>query len=341
MAQMKPNVVLLNDTSTRYHHGCTRVMCLLVAGLERHGLHVSHRIPARHDWANDPAAVAAIKAADLVVINGEGTLHHGKDAGLRLLEVATHPARTDVPVALVNAIYEHNPQAWNPLLAQLDFLSARDATSAQTLTQASGKPVGWLPDLSLTAPAPAKTDTLPRSGIIVGDSVKWEARRNLARIASDLEGAMFVPTKSLRQGIWRAPVLGGLAKSALYRVYNGFDGLRTPRFEMPLTEDGYLTLLAQAELHVTGRFHAVCLSMLTQTPFVALRSNASKIERLLRDAGLSAQRVIDPDLRPLDPARFAFSAEELSALRAFRSRAQTQAEEMFATLAALATQAAR
>lgn len=46
---MTVRAVILNDTSTRYHHGCSRVMRLLVEGLERHGLHVTARSPARHD----------------------------------------------------------------------------------------------------------------------------------------------------------------------------------------------------------------------------------------------------------------------------------------------------
>jgi hypothetical protein len=68
-----PKVVIFNDTSTRYHHGCARVMRLLCAGLERHGLEIIARSPARHEWEKDAAFLAELARADIIVINGEGT----------------------------------------------------------------------------------------------------------------------------------------------------------------------------------------------------------------------------------------------------------------------------
>jgi len=105
---MAGSAIILNDTSTRYHHGCTRVMRLLLAGLERQGLNIIARSPARHDWAQDSVFLRALENADVVVINGEGTLHHGRPAGAALLAVVDHPA-CHAPVALINALWEENP----------------------------------------------------------------------------------------------------------------------------------------------------------------------------------------------------------------------------------------
>ncbi len=325
---MSTTAVILNDTSTRYHHGCTRVMRLLTQGLERHGLTVIGRSPARHDWARDPDFLARMRAAQVIVINGEGTLHHGRPAGAALLGVTDHPARGTTPVALVNALWQDNPPDWNAALGRCALIAARDSASAEAMARASGAPVRWLPDLSLSAPA----DTAPRSraGVIVGDSVKPGPRRVLGGAAARLPGALLLPTKTLTAPIWRlAP-----ARAALARAWFGRLGL--PPMQMPKDEAGYLDRIAGARLHITGRFHAVCLSMLVETPFLALSSNASKIERLLRDAGLGPDRLVAAEALARPPQTRDFDAAELAAIREFRNMAVTRAETLFSDIAALA-----
>ncbi|WP_341211844.1 polysaccharide pyruvyl transferase family protein [uncultured Limimaricola sp.] len=325
---MTLRAVILNDTSTRYHHGCSRVMRLLVAGLERHGLTITARSPARHDWAENAGFLGAMRETDVIVINGEGTLHHGRPAGARLLAVAKHAARGGTPLALVNALWQDNPDDWSTLLSRFDLIAARDSVSAETMAQATGHDVRWLPDLSLSAPA----DIAPasRHGVIIGDSVKPGPRRVLGRAARQYADATLVPTKTLSGGVWRfAP-----ARAALAAAW--FGGLGLPPLEMPQDEPAYLERIARARLHLTGRFHAVCLSMLTETPFLALGSNASKIERLLGDAGLGPSRLVPPETLSKPPQDMPFSEAELTAIRAFRQLAQGRAETLYADIAALA-----
>ncbi len=326
--------VVMNDTATRYHHGCARVMRLLVDGLQRHGIEVIARSAARNDWDQDEAFLAALAEAYLIVINGEGTLHHGKPDGEKLLKIAQHPARAGKPIALINALYEDNPEDWGRCLRDIDLIAARDSDSARAMQAAADKEVRWLPDLSLSAPADIAP--LPRHGVLVGDSVRFEKRRVLARAAQALPKARFIPTKTLRGRIWTLPLIGALACGALYRLYNGVMPLRAPRFEMAPNEAAYLRDIAGAELHITGRFHAICLSMLVETPFLALSSNASKIERLLRDAGMDAARIVGEDALQTPPETAPFSEDELKLIRAFRAKAQAEADRLFEDIAALA-----
>lgn len=327
---MTRKVVLMNDTSTRYHHGCARVMRLLRQGLEERGARILAASPARHDWANDPVFLGALKDCDVVVINGEGTLHHGADAGARLLSVAEHEAARGKKLCLVNALYDENPTEWESWLQSFSVLSARDSESARQLSEASGRNVDWLPDLSLSHPA--EVTNVTRKGTVLGDSVRMERRQALARSANRFKPSTFVPTKTLRQPIWRVPVLGGVLRSALYNIYNGHLTLTPPRFEMPLTEQAYLARIAASDLHITGRFHAVCLSLLTRTPFLALTSTSGKIEKLLTDLGLGTNRIVsDEDLLTInpDPRTHQFSEQELQIISQSLSHAQTKASELF------------
>jgi polysaccharide pyruvyl transferase WcaK-like protein len=330
----KSRVVLLNDTSARHHHGCTRVMRLLTEGLERHGLTIIARSLARHRWDKDENFLKALASADVIVINGEGTLHHGKPAAELLLSVISHPARGRTPVALVNALYESNPPDWGKrYLSDFALLAARDSVSAAVLSQDAGCAVRWLPDLSLSAPASIPTG--PRNNVVVGDSVKLSHRRVLARISCRLPLARYMPTKTAENTIFGLPVIGNVARWMLFCAYNGIIVSRAPNFLLPKSEFGYLNELAAARLHVTGRFHAVCMSMLTETPFLAIRSNSSKIERLLIDCGLDRTRLFEPSEEICFSEWAEFSSAQLNLVRAFRRTATQQAEKLFSDIARL------
>lgn len=332
----RPRVVVMNDTSGRSHHGCARVMRLLIAGLERQGLSVTARSAAHGDWSRDAAFMAALGQADLVVINGEGTLHHGKPAGERLLSVIDHPARGATPVALINALWQDNPPEWAGWLDRAALIATRDSRSAAVLAAQLGTGrVRHLPDLSLTdGPAPQPG---PRDRLIVGDAVRLSTRRALARAARRLHADAIIPTKTRAGGVWSIPPL----RATLGAAYLGTHPFGLPPLQLPGDEPAYLAALGRARMHLTGRFHAICLSLVTGTPFLAVASNSWKIEALLADAGLPSDRILDEaalqTLRPADLDR-PFSARETDGIAAFLARAQAQAEALFADLATLARQ---
>jgi hypothetical protein len=306
-------------------------MRLLVLGLEEAGVEVAARSPARADWARDARFVEALERAQVVVINGEGTLHDGAPMGARLLAVLDHPAARGKPVALVNALWERNPPEWDGWLRRLALAAARDSGSAEAMRAGGAAGVRWLPDLSLSAPGEVLAGA--RGGLVVGDSVRFEARRVLARAAQRL-GADYVPTKTLGGAVWRV----GAARRVLWRAYNGVWGGPVPGFEMMPDEGSYLARIARAEGHVTGRFHAVCLSMLTGTPVLALASRTSKIERLFRDAGLGDGRLLSAEaLERLTPeeARRPWDAPEREAVAEFLAMGQREARRLFADIRGL------
>lgn len=323
----RPRVVLLNDTSARFHHGCTRVVRLLLRGLEEAGFEIAARSPARADWASDRDFVTALQSCQAVVVNGEGTLHDGAPLGARLLSVLDHAAAEGKPVALVNALWERNPPEWDRWLKRLALVSARDSESAAAMACVRGD-VTWVPDLSLSAPS--EVAAVARHGLVVGDSVRLGTRRRLARAAQRL-GAAYVPTKTLSRPVWHGRFAGGV----LWRAYNGVWTGPLPPFEMPQDELAYLARIGQAEAHVTGRFHGVCLSFLTGTPVLAVASSTSKIERLLDDAGLGDGRLLSPEaierLTPGD-ARRPWEDWEREALDDFLARARQGAGQLYAEI---------
>lgn len=60
----------------------------------------------------------------------------------------------------------------------------------------------------------------------------------------------------------------------LCALYYGAGPYKLPPFRLAHTEADYLVRLGQARLHVTGRFHGICLSLVSGTPFRAVGSNS-------------------------------------------------------------------
>jgi len=333
-----PKVVILNDTSRRGHHGCNRVMRLLRAGLQRHGLHVVATSHARNNWPSDASFLAPLSSADLVVINGEGTLHHGKPAGRLLLDVVDHARKSGCPVALINAVYQSNPDSWGQALADCALLSARDAQSAAEMQRASGgASARVVPDLSMSGGAVAFTGA--RSELVVGDAVRLDARRRLARLALRMEADRYLPIKTSLSPIFRAPLVGRLATWGLFNAYNAVFAVKQPETILAQSEQAYISALGRANMHVTGRYHAVCFSVMTGTPFLAIGSNTWKIQALLDDIEIGRARLLPTqaidDIRPGALNR-PLSAGELEKLKTYLDGAVKSAEQLFADLAALA-----
>ena len=342
MSQSK-TAVILNDTTASNHHGCARVVRTLRKKLNEHGIDVTATSVVRHRWWDDRTFLQHLSESDLVVINGEGTLHHGRPHGENLLKVVDHPACRGIPVVLVNALYQDNPASWNEYLKRMSYLVARDSRSAAALSAATWRDIDYLPDLSLCSGFEPEQAT-DRQGIVLGDSVRLNVRRALVRNSRKASNLRYVPIKKIARlanasGSARPGMLHSIGMWWLFALYNGTFSWKQPATVMCENEQEYLRQLLSSAFHLTGRFHSVCLSMITRTPFAAVASNSWKIEALLDDASLSKRRQISLDeisSAVQRPEEFAFSGDELNRLNTFLAAASSKADHVFAHISQLA-----
>jgi hypothetical protein len=327
----QPDAVILNDTSARNHHGCVRVMRLLRKGLQAEGFRITATSLAHTDWTKNPAFLEALGRSQMVVINGEGTLHDASAGGHRLLSVLTHPKRGSRPVVLVNALWENNPQEWADVLSGCALVSARDRASATELTRAGVRGVRYVPDLSLSEAAALPSG--PRSGLIVGDSVRSDARHALGKVAQAV-ASLYMPTKTLAHPF----ITPQWARSMLWRAYTQCWRGPVPLIRIANDEVEYLRILAGAQGHITGRFHGICMSFLTETPFAAVSSKTSKVRSLLEDAGLGTDRLLSMADLSQDSALDVppFTPSELGSIRDFLEMARVEAQWLFREIRRLA-----
>lgn len=309
--------VVFNDTRINAHFGCDRVMNVIEKQLAQRGVTVIGSSPCAHAWWQDAALMRTIAAADLLVINGEGTLHHGTGQAADLMKLAGHPVAAGKPLFLINALYQENPPEWSALLHHFAGIWARDGRSAAELSAATGRKIGFFGDLTLCDGIIGGQAL--RHGVVVSDSAKKLTTRQLAKLGGSLADSKLVPVvrelKSVRGRHGSAAVVRRLQDRAVKAIWK----LRFPNLTLLPGPDEFGQVLGSAALHVTGRFHGVCFSILTQTPFVAVTSNSWKIEALIEDCGLSPDRIVTPDA--IGPALlqrdWSFTSQEQEAILAF------------------------
>lgn len=331
---MGPAAVILNDTRRRRHFGCARVMRVIEENLVRRGIVVTARSLAGHAWRNDRAFLEALSGCSVVVINGEGTLHHGAPLGREILAVAEHPARGTTPIALLNALYQENPVEWRRFLDAIDLVVARDSWSAAEIRRVSGRSVEVVADLSMAEPPPCGTaGAEPRDRVYVGDSVLPATRSLLSSAAGGGGRIGILPILVSRHALRpELPAAARRVREAWNHLRDAVSRLGEPATIRCVDEGDYLGRIRRARLHVTGRFHAVCLSLVTRTPFLAVASNSWKIEALLHDFGLGRGRMIGGDRVAdalADPEAFAFTAGEEALIGAALDRCAAGAARTF------------
>ncbi len=332
-------IVLMNDTDAGgQHFGCARVMSTLRAALGRSKTHQITSIAVGTAWHKDADLTRQIAQADILVVNGEGTLHHGKRRGKWLLEAASHARRHGARTYLLNALWQDNPEDWTPLIRQFDKIWCRDSRSAARLSEIRDEPVGWIGDLSMCGTGLERAPT-GRSGIIIGDSVISGISRQLDSLSRQVPGPVtLIPLLTQKKFI--APDLQGLRRHlriGLSRMATWRAKRANPHLRFLPSEQAYTEAVSRAALSVTGRFHAVCIAVTTRTPFVAISSNSHKIAALIDDLGLDQKRLVAPEAlnaHMLTQQDWGYSPLELERIEARLAQWRAEAQAMFAEITA-------
>jgi hypothetical protein len=210
-----------------------------------------------------------IQQADVVAINGEGSLHSGKPIVKAIMAIARFCREHHKPIFLINSMW------WDNHEFDKDFRLFTSAYLRDKDSWAQVQPFAtrarYVPDLSLDSATGGRDSFQDRPGVLFTDSVVRSVSSRLYRIATDRNADFcFMGVTPLRKRWKRSPVV------SLRRAFSGMS-----------TEILTLDRLQRYPLMVTGRFHAVMFAVQTKTPFVCIRSNTPKIESFLDEAGIS------------------------------------------------------
>jgi SAM-dependent methyltransferase len=257
------SVALFNDTGDFPHVGC-----LAVSQAHRYMLRRANAV-VRHafftsDWRQfelpslEEATARALASPELrrvfaeaeaVVVNGEGTIHHGR--GRHLIGILAAAQQLGLPTYLVNAVLQEMDEA-REILRGLHDCTVRDTLSAAYLT-ALDVPHRLVPDSIFEA------DFLPTA---VHD---FTAALVITDCHPDRTAEFRDGLATLARG-WQGPVVR----------YELESYARVSDWRHAVAD------LSSAAVVVTGRHHGACLAIRAGVPFVTLPSNTWKIEGLLQ-----------------------------------------------------------
>jgi hypothetical protein len=231
--------------------------------------------------------------ADIIIINGEGTCHHARPHAENLLSVVEHPVSRGKPVALINALYQENPRDWLRYLEKFSLISPRDSWSAMSLSDLLGESITYLPDLSISEGFTPDLAHTPRDVVTVGESVLPATTAELIAFTDSCHELVFLPLISTLKGPKPTyPNILRPLRRAYANLHKEYFSIGRPNVRFCRNEKEFLRVLASSKVHISGRFHAICFSIVSRTPFFALTSNTWKIEALIDDFGIDSRRIV-------------------------------------------------
>ena len=335
------SAAVLNDTSSNDHYGSRLVMQQFRAGCAQVGIRIEHSVPVGEDWRS-PKHIDHLDRAGCVIVNGEGSMHSSRQSALRLASAAEYCRQRSIKCFLINSVYENNSQEIADLVRSYDLIFVRESRSQGALA-AQGLSAQVVPDVSLSYSAGASHRAIQRHGILFRTR---SIRRLHVSFSNYREG------RERESGELACAQSGGMATVQDWAVAGAVKLLRgyapqswrkhvkkaTKKSGQPFghgmqpTLDHLLDKVAGSQLVITGRFHLVCLALLTRTPFIAMRSNTHKIEGLVEDIGIPEQYA--PEAISLEGVRelSCWRKGELEKVDAYVAHARQSIAAMFNSL---------
>ena len=323
------NILLLNDTSNWYHFGCTATSYALIEGIKRFGHKVTTLpITSTYNISSFPNSligfndknninkfiqdnseiIELLKKNDILVINGEGTLHGLNKAPLGLLYLAyiTKIEFGKVVQILNHSAYpEHNTTISNNeastiyklVYSIVDFISIREPFSYNTMKKLGINATESFDCLPLYIKNHYFRSNIKKSQeIIIAGSATWlqlnipsKEKGNINEYTIGLMGLNEYLLKMISRG-FKIKFLYG-ANSYPAKDDQEFIEYMQSNFLLDLevynatSLNDWLRVIEEATLLISGRFHHTIAAACFGTDFIALNSNTPKMEGLMEALG--------------------------------------------------------
>ncbi len=327
--------VILNDTSYESHHGCETVVKNIKQLLFKNNIKVIDTNPVGLNWKKNPSLLENIAKSDLVLVNGEGTLHHSQLIARELITIAKYVKEsTNIPIVLINSTYQENNDEMAECAKLFDLIYVRETLSKDDLAQydIQSKVV---PDMTFYSQFDL-SEKVVSNQVGVSDSVYIDLSEKLFELCLE-KSYKYLP--ALTAPKIKLNSIENIVRYLKHSVFNSFKPLlywtgyrfRHQVIRMFFYIDNYknyIQEISSLDFLITARYHSLCFSLKTLTPFVALKSNSLKIEGMLQDVGIGKNRVLNEfNLSQLKVNEF--STDEIEKISAYVNNAPLQIESMF------------
>lgn len=326
--ELPKKAVLLNDTSAWYHWGCTGAATALKSQIVSRGWDL-FSVPIQYNYLIQdfpteavgfddsrvfeqfqkkyPEIIALLQSADVVIVNGEGTLHGSRPGPIRLLYLA-HISKKYLHKKLEIISHSVFPddkkeiadwklaELYAKVYKQADFVAARENYSFEILKQLGIEATlsfDCLP-LSIRSYLYNHLESHPKHAIVLSGSVAWQ-EEGMVQIVEYL--------KEMEARGFEIRVLVGAKKDPAPddQRFVQFLQKHLPSWTVITAEsfEEWLEEIQNAELLVSGRFHNSIAAACLGTPFIILNSNTPKNEAMCDFLEIKKQILSykDPNLR--------------------------------------------
>lgn len=130
------NVLLLNDTSS-YHCGCKEVVKYLLDKYKGTDTIITGGRIDNINW----------RSYDLVILNGEGTLHHNRPNAFKFLTALRSAQSAGCRTIIVNTVWQEMSHDFDDVLQRCETITVREVYSQQEIAK-HGISASVFPDLS-------------------------------------------------------------------------------------------------------------------------------------------------------------------------------------------------
>lgn len=318
---MSEKVLLINDTEDVYHWGCYGTSHAIKQQLIEKGLQLTATVPVydvhklsyyalnTNEYGTKetfcerlPEIAAKMEACDLIIVNGEGTIHDFSGYARALLFLI-YAGKTffGKKVNLINHSCFPNsddPEVINfykNAYEKCDFITAREKRSVENITHQLGVKCSLAFDsLPLTAKRVERnlSRMIPEPYVCVSGAVNYKHHRSEAiakRLMKEYPGHRFIYLAgSKEEGIhFEEPIV--------------YDSLKQfiPHIEMygATSFEEWLSIIKHASLLISGRYHYTIGGMCTGTPMVYFPSNTPKIDVIAEEYGLPKPTFSENDFK--------------------------------------------
>jgi polysaccharide pyruvyl transferase WcaK-like protein len=334
------SIVVLNDTSYESHHGCILVMSNLKKLAYKNNLKILSTNPTGKDWKQNKSILRQIPKCDLVLVNGEGTLHDAQPVARDLITIAKYVKdKYKIPVVLINSTYQNN----GPLMAKytryFDLIYVRETLSKKDLDKYNIKSK-VVPDLSFYT----KFKQLKKNKnlqIGVTDSTYKEECMWLLRFAIKNNYKYFPILTFPKIKIEKIRTLVSFLRFKLFKQFIPLLKLSSINFPHKIQKmffyadhyENYINEISNLNFLIVARYHTLCFALKTQTPFVALEKESFRMRGLLDDIGIGRNRIkrsLYLNKIKLEKFNFnKFTKKEKERIRAYTESAPQKIDVMF------------
>jgi len=302
-------VVLVNDTFNAYHWGCTATSRALSRRIQQLGYEVSYipiidiynaRILPRNMAEFDdydffynadrlePSLFGRLRNADIVVINGEGTLHQLTRPAVKLLFIAYAAKKylkknvqiinhSAYPVLDSSAIHDQAVALYRGIYNRMDFIAIREPISHRLMGQLGVEAQLSFDCLPLTVKDYYPDSVRDKSNyVVIADSHSFP----LALVPGLGNLFEFFRTQNYRiKVLFGARNHAAVDSSQFFNALTEISGIEYEVFEARSLQS-WLDCIGHASLLVSGRFHHSIAAAFMGTPFVLMESNTPKNQAL-------------------------------------------------------------